>query len=221
MIRIPEVSMRIRQAQTILDSMGLPPVDLFAVLSSDDEGFFHNIALKGLLAAIVQVGLYDRYIDSHPAPEFLVGSTNGDSALLFALGRISFEGMVRNSQAIPTLGPSDQVVSLAVFPVPLLSGLSLVEYGAFEAKPNDLGTTSYDLIQNTSMELKKIISSLHTDHGVSLFINFGPGSPLRISDYRMFGTGDLEAIDSIELDPMLSWFWRDQETGSLPAQLRQ
>lgn len=211
-IRIPEVSLRIGHAQSIFDSMDLPRIDLMSLMTSEDEHFFRNIALKGLLAAIVQVGLFERYLRTQPKPEFLVGNTNGDSAMLVAAGRVSFEDMIKTSQAIATIRPAEQVHSLAVYPVPLLSGLSLTEYGAFEAKTNEQGVQGYEPLKNTSMELKKIISSLHTDNGVSLFVNVGPASLLRASDYRMVGTGDLESLDSIELDPMLTWFWRDLET---------
>lgn len=211
-IRIPEVSLRISHAQSIFDSMDLPSISLMSIITADDEQFFRNIALKGLLAAVVQVGLYDRYLRTQPAPDYLVGCSNGDSAMLVAAGKISFEDMIKNSRAISTLRPAEQVQPLAVHPVPLLSGLSLTEYGAFEAKTNDQGARIYEPLKDTSMELKKIISTLHTDKGVTLFVNVGPASLLQTSDYRTVGTGDLEALDSIELDPMLTWFWRDLES---------
>lgn len=218
-IRIPEVSLRISHAQSILDSMEIPSIDLMALMTANDEHFFRNIALKGLLAAIVQVGLYDRYSRTQSNPDFLVGCSNGDSAMLVAAGRVSFEDMVRTSQAIGTLRPSEQVVPMAAHPVPLLSGLSLTEYGTFQLQTNDRGEESYELIKNSSMELRKIVAALHIENDVTCFVNVGPGNLLRSSDYLSIGTGDLEAVDSIELDPMLGWFWKDM--GSPVSQLMQ
>lgn len=218
-IRIPEVSLRIRQAQSVFDSLDLQKsVNLMSLITADDEQFFRNIGLKGLLAAIVQVGLYDRYLRTQRASDFLVGNTNGDSALLVAAGKLSFEEMIRTSQAVTALRPVEPVQPVVAQPVPILSGLSLTEYGAFVSTTNDQGMRIYEPFKSTSMDLKSIVSSLHIDNGVELFINIGPASALRVSDYRMIGTGDLEALDSIELDPMLTWFWNELEnlkTGTL------
>lgn len=218
-IRIPEVSLRIGHAQAVFDSMGIDDVDLMALMTANDEHFFRNIALKGLLAAIVQVGLYDRYTRTQPSPEFLVGCSNGDSAMLVAAGRISFEDMVRNSLAIGSLRSSDPVAPLVAQPIPLLSGLSLTEFGTLELHKNDAGDEVYELIQNSSMELKRIVSDLHIQNDVTCFVNIGPGNVLKSSDYLAIGTGDLESVDSIELDPMLGWFWRDM--GSPTSQMLQ
>ena len=208
-VRIPEVSLRIAHAQSILDSMDLPRTELMALMAADDEHFFRNIALKGLLAAVVQVGLFDRYRQTQTLPEFMVGNSNGDSAMMVCSGLMSFEDMVRNSLAIGTLRPADKIAPMAVHPVPLLSGLSLTEYGAFELKADEAGAMKYQAVKDSSMDLRRIVNSLHANYGVSLFVNVGPASSLRVSDYRMLGTGDLESLDSIELDPMLGWFWKD------------
>jgi hypothetical protein len=64
-LRIPEVSLRLREAQAILDQNGIE-IDLLNVITSDDEYFFRNIKLKSLMAAVVQVGLFDRYLKATP-----------------------------------------------------------------------------------------------------------------------------------------------------------
>jgi hypothetical protein len=67
----------------------------------------------------------------------------------------------------------------------------------------------YGLVQGSTMELRKIVASLHQEKDVSRFINLGPASAIRGSDYRAIGAGEIESVDSIELDPMLGWFWRN------------
>lgn len=214
-LRIPEVTARLREAQAIFDEAARAAdssqIDLMSVLSSDDEFFFRNIQLKSLLAAIVQVGLFDRFLKTQKTllskPHFMVGNSNGDSAMMVCSGRQTFREMIESSQAVQSHRGSDVVVPLVASAAPLLSGLSLTEYHALEAKSSESGM-HYDTLANGSMEIKKLVASLHHDHGVSRFINIGPASALRGSDYRMIGDGEIETLDSIELDPLLGWFWR-------------
>jgi hypothetical protein len=58
------------------------------------------------------------------------------------------------------------------------------------------------------MELKTVLATLHGSHGVDRFINIGPTSALKGTDIKSLGPDDIETLDSIELDPMLAWFWR-------------
>ncbi len=209
-LRIPDVTLRLREAQAILDAMDLPKIDLLASVAADDEHFFRNIQLKSLAAAIVQVGLFDRYMKTQKRPDYMLGNSNGDSAMLVCSGRQTFKEMIESSQAIATLRPSsDKVVQLVAQPLPLLSGLNLTEYSAMESKLNTTGQLEYEGVKGSSMELRKLVGNLHQDQGVDRFINIGPASALRGSDYRMMGAGDIESVDSIELDPMLGWFWRN------------
>ena len=214
-LRIPDVTIRIREAQKLIDKTEAPKVDLMATIASDDEHFFRNIKLKSLASAIVQVGLYDRLLRTQRRPDYMVGNSNGDSAMLVCAGLMTFEEMVNKSQAIEAPRPASQegaiIIPLAFGATPLLSGLSLTEYSAMkgqarEGAPREM---DYSPMSESAMELRKIISSLHEDHGVDRFVSIGPASALRGSDYRALGSGDIESSDSIDLDPMLSWFWRN------------
>ena len=205
-LRIPEVTIRIRQAQAVLDTLDLPKIDLFNVIAADDESFFRNIKMKSLAAAIVQIGLFDRYVRTQRRPDFMVGNTNGDSAMMVCAGSMTFDEMVRLSQAVDTLKPTEKVVSLVVEAAPLLSGLSLTEFGALQATQTETGLM-YVPVQGAAMDLKKVVGTLHTELGVNRFINIGPSSALRGTDYKSL-SDEVESLDSIELDPMLGWFWR-------------
>lgn len=219
-LRIPDVTIRIRQAQTILDSIihptDLPKVDLMNVVAADDEAFFKNIKMKSLVSAVVQVGLYDRFCRTQKRPDFMIGNINGDSAMMVCSGRISFEEMVRTSQAVDTLRPAqnDVVVPIsAALPAPLLSGLSLTEFGALQSTQSEEGL-SYSSVATNAMDIKKVVETLAAEHGVERYINIGPAAAMRTSDYKSVGE-DIESIDSIELDPMLGWFWRGIRQQSL------
>lgn len=215
-LRIPDVTTRVREAQAILDTMDFPKIDLLNVISSDDDLFFKNIKLKSLASAIAQVGLFDRFLKTQRRPDFLVGNSNGDSAMLVAAGKITFEQLVTSSQALDTLKPSEKitaaadpkVTSIAILPAPLLSGISLTEYQAHQGAVGADGKIEFHAVREGMMDLKRIIASLHHESGVNRFVNIGPASALRGSDYKALGTDEIETLDSIELDPMLGWFWR-------------
>lgn len=213
-LRIPEVTLRIREAQRILDTTDLPKIDLFNVVMSDDECFFRNIKLKSLLASIVQVGLFDRYVKNQRRPDYMVGNSNGDAAMMVAAGLMSFEQMVRSSQALDTLKPSEKIVSLVVEAAPLLAGLSLTEFRALQAVQTENGL-AYQPINQSAMEIGKSVGTLHTEQNVRRFINIGPAPAIRRPEFDAIGGEDIESIDSIELDPMLGWFWSSIRSASI------
>ncbi len=208
-LRIPEVTMRLREAQTVIDDLEVPEVDLLSLLTSDDEHFFRNIQLKSLVSAIVQVGLFDRYLKTQTRPQFFVGNSNGDSAMLVCSGRQSFQEMVLNSPAVVGVrAPSSEtVVPLMTSELPVLSGLSLTEFHALEVRTTDQGLTCV-AVPGDSKELRKLVASLFQEQGMSRFVNIGPSNALCEADYRALSDGEIEAIDSIELDPHLGWFWQ-------------
>lgn len=260
-VRIPEVSLRIRQAQSLLDSLEIERVDLLGATIAEDESFFRNIKIKSLLSAIVQVGLYDRLLKTQRPPSLLVGNSNGDSALLVCAGQLTFENMVRNSAALQTLPPlisresadvvpmgagaqasplplpsgstvlpaanstvSNQAIS-AVVPAPLaapvlsmlpsLAGLSLTEYRAFMRSEDGMGMVEIGL---PVMDLKKLLAEVVEHQGVSRFINIGPAAAVAPFEYESIseaaGADEVTIIDSIDLDPMLNWFWNQMRSAA-------
>ncbi len=218
-LRIPEVTVRIRQAQSVLDTLDLPKVDLFNVISSDDESFGRNIKLKSLAATVVQIGLFDRFCKTQRRPEFMIGNSNGESAMLVCAGLQTFDEMVASavaSDSTPAVSPTNLLPMSGIFAAPLLAGLSLCEFRAVEATQTETGLV-YTMLQDSSMEIKKIAESLHQDRGVNRFISIGPVGAMRLADYQTLGTDEVEYMDSIELDPMLGWFWKNVRTSKLSA----
>ena len=81
--RIPEVSAYLREAQAFFDNIKTVDhnIDLFSFLNSSDNDFSMRPKLRSLVAAIVQVGLFQRYTKFYGNPSFMVGNNNGASAL--------------------------------------------------------------------------------------------------------------------------------------------
>lgn len=206
-LRIPEVSLRVREAQTLLDQVDLPRLDLHTYISADDDTFLRNIKLKSLAAAIVQVGLYERALKYQTRkPDILAGNSNGDSALNVVAGRQNFQALVQRGLAL--MGPRSPEDAVAQRPngleaAPLLAGLGLAEYEALT-----LQNSSVKTVRTGDMDFKKLMQVLIDEQGVDTFVTIGPCPPLVAKELVEHSSGNITLLDSIELDPMLTWFWR-------------
>lgn len=201
-IRIPEVVSRIREAQKIWDSVAPGPLDLANMIASDDSVFLGNIRLKSFATAVVQLGLMDRLLKRQALPEFLIGVVNGDSALKVAAGLTTFLDLVAES---PAAGGGGLTPNHAVSPgdVPILSGVQIAEFGVFRRQ----GNGGYERLPSDARDVGAMIVNLVENHDVNRIVTVGPGQAvfsLRLMDL----TGrDVQLAESIDLDPMLSWFW--------------
>lgn len=203
--RIPEVILRIREAQTVWEQSGKHDFDLLNFICSDNATFYGNIHLKSLASAVVQVGLYDRYLRFQPEPQFLIGNFNGDSALKVAAEIMSFQQMVLNSAAVVSVNSEIKVdIQETTLVAPVLSGICLTEFAAYHQRPEE---KVYDRMDVERMDIIKIIHQLIEDHGLKKVINVGPGNKLVSRNSDDLIMEELQILESIDLDPMLAWFW--------------
>lgn len=209
-IRIPEVVVRIREAQQIWDTVASTPLDLANFIGSEDGIFLGNIKLKAFACAVVQAGLFDRYLKSHAAPEFVVGVINGDSALKFAAGHVTFFDMVAESTAVTGVAPTARVLPMGG-DVPMLSGVHLAEYAIFQRTAE--GT--YQRLNLESRELEKMVLDLVDKQGIKRVVTVGPGNSAFSSRTHDLASRDVQMLESIDLDPMLSWFWQNLKENRL------
>lgn len=211
-IRIPEVSARIHELQRIWEIIDPAGFSFFNFMASDDSIFMRNIKLKSLAAATVQIGLFDRYLKYYRRPQFLVGNSNGDSALLVCVGKNSFIDFVKSSLALKAIRP------LQVAEHPLLSGISLTEYAVYRAgRPNSDGEIEHEVVEGDKMDINKIVHRLINDFEVKKFVNIGPGNMLLNEVHHELALSDVQILESIDLDPMLSWFWPGMKRAELAA----
>jgi hypothetical protein len=190
-IRIPEVIQSIREAQGIWDAVNPMPFDLTNFISSEDHVFMSQIKLKNLAQAVVQVGLLRRYLKYNILPDILIGTVHGDSPLKVALEQMSFIEMVAESDAIPR-----ERLTL-VKDTPMLSGVRLEEYAVFEKT----APGRYQRIDFETRDVRKMVETLTVEKGIDQVIFVGPGGwskPL---------PNNVHTVESIDLDPHLSWFW--------------
>ncbi len=202
-IRIPEVVMRIREAQGIWDKVSPTPLDLANFIGSEDDVFLSHIKLKSFATAVVQVGLLDRYLRNHKMPEYVVGAINGDSPMRVAMGQVTFLEMVTESLATNSAKPRTPVAPASALGLPILAGVQLVEYAVFCRGPEG----DY-LRQNTDVrEVERMIVDLVDQYEVNKLVMVGPGSSVSGKKVLDLTSRDVQVLESIDLDPMLSWFW--------------
>lgn len=202
-IRIPEVIRRVHQAQEIWDLQEGAGFDFANFIASEDRIFLSNIKLKSLAAAVVQLGLYDRYTRFFKEPEFFIGSSTGDAPVMVAVGRMTFAEMVRESPALRLSRPT-ALVQLA--DQPQLAGMSLTQYAAFQ-RIEDKGLRAFHDIETDGCEIQTIVLRMLEELDVRRFVNVGPGNLLIHRDQPEFEMVDIQILESIELDPLLTWFW--------------
>ena len=200
--RIPEVCAVLTEAQGAWDTHQSSEFNFHNFLSSENHIFLQSIKLKSLVTAIVQVGLYRRFVKKFPLPQYLLGSFNDDSALKVCSGEICFEEMIMGSQA---LSIPKKVSPQNAFPTPLLSGIALIEYSIYYNKAEE--GSDYVLYESKSHDIRHMIQNLVDSHGVKRLISIGPGQRMLDGDQQEFLFHGTQVLESIELDPMLSWFW--------------
>jgi hypothetical protein len=218
--RIPEVSLKLEEAQTIWDKECAGELSLVHFLNSENNTFFNNINVKSLALAVIQIGLFDRYVRKNEKPHFLIGDTQNDAALMVCSGQKSLEELIRGSQACSLLRPAAPLQMVGEI---FLKGQKLPSYEVFSrvfpvvkkavnthgdgVNSTDNETLLYHPIGVSAASLDEVIRMACEKENVSKVIYVGPGGlPHRsIMETNM----DLQWLDSIDLDPMLNWFWSD------------
>jgi hypothetical protein len=141
-------------------------------------------------------------------PSVLVGAVNGDSPLNVTIGKTGFFDLVADSQtvlseALPTQSSADML--------PVLAGVKLVEYGVFASGAEGVFTP----LQTNSREIEKMVLELVENHGVRRIVTIGPGHAHFSKRLVGLTNREVEIMESIDLDPMLTWFWGNQKENKL------
>lgn len=207
LIRIPQVSQKIWQAQKIWDQYCESSWDIFSYLNSDDEYFCRHLPLKNLSTAIVQLGMLDRFLSHYDLPPYLLGVRNGDSAVHVASGLGSFEELIKRSQAVQALRPID----LSKKVLPYLTGISQAEFVVLKRVRGE-----FQSLVMREFDLKKTLRLLVSEVDTCEIMNIGPGtSHLEFQIQRLGLQNQLKIRDSIQDDSHLQWFYKASGTFAL------
>lgn len=199
-LRIPEVSRKINHAQNILDRTNTSAnhVDLIAYMLSSDQEFESQPKLKSLVTAIVQVGLFDRFVRHRNRPQYLIGKLNDCSALKVCADLQSLSDMIYESDYF--------LETRNLRPIPngqFLSGAPLEEYAVYV-----WGEGQYNSVETKTKEAALLVAELYNDNKIQQCIHIGPHHQFRMAEFEKWGLDGIPSMSSIDLDPILNFFWR-------------
>jgi hypothetical protein len=193
-VRIPEVSIRLREAQSNIEAMGVTDIDLASHITSDDSVFLKYPKLKTVCVAIVQLGLYDRAAKAGLKAEFFVGVKAADSAMNVACGKQTLKQLLMNSGAFQ----AEELSMFTLIPIPMLSAVGMMTLEVIKQDGSEMAVGNSDA--------KQVLHALQSQEGITQFVNIGPVPLLSLTEQEaVLGTASVE--DSIERDPVLGWFW--------------
>lgn len=196
--RIPEVVSRLREAQSIWDKcQSCGDVNFFETLISDDDKYFSSRAIRSLLTSVVQLGLYDRLSKRSGQAPLIIGNVRNESVVKVIAGVMSLEELICNSR-VNTNKKSK---------LELLQGQ---EFALFEAY--ELVEEAYQPAGEASENLQSLLSWVAENRSIKQFVTVGPGSIDFSKNAGMLS--EVSFIESIDSDPMLSWFWQGVKKAS-------
>lgn len=199
-LRIPEVSRKLKSTQVILDELlgENGSYDLLSHTMAADDEFSSQPHLRSLIAATVQVGLFDRFVKFHNRPQYLIGHLGGASALKACSQQISLEECISQSELVKgKTAPQEEAT--------LLTGVSLEEYGA-AVWNSELG--QYEFCDTQSKDAIKIIETLNGENQINQCIHVGPCYDFHLADFERKGLYNVPSLSSIDMDPILNSFWK-------------
>ena len=201
-LRIPEVSRRMKRAQALLDETlesGIR-VDLYSFILSPDEEFNAHPSLKSLVTSVTQVGLFDRFIKYRSRPQFMIGRMNGCSAALVCSSQQTFDDFVTTSRFCQ----ENTLMARYTGPGTQLAGVQMEEYGALQW--NEEGF--YEPLKLEAKDAASIMIEISGDFLITQCIHIGPHYKFRLDEFEHKGLGRISSMNSVEMDPILSSFWK-------------
>lgn len=203
-VRIPEVIAKLKEAQVYLDRAMDNAPDLIQFLTSDDQIFWRSEKIRKIAVAVVQLALYERYSKRFGEASHVLSVSNEDSPIQV------LSGNMRLGEFIINLAMKEEKVknmdSLNALPEPtsLAKGISMPDFQLYEKSEEQ----AYKLSGEGEKEaLNELLMKLRDEEGVKQFVNVGPGQSISGSAMSELVDKELNIMESIDLDPMLSWFW--------------
>lgn len=196
-LRIPEVSIKIRQAQKVIDQMGLEQIDLLAIANSDDAILNNHLSVKTILSSLVQLALFERSLRSQRKPNYILASASEPSVIDLIKGE-SISSFVQRALSVEAEQTSDDQSNV----VQLNPEENFV---ACELQTSEVGSIRSINEVLRGSEAKKLFTELIEKMNVTKFVNIGPSNALASSNDEALES--VTVIDSIEADPILNWFW--------------
>lgn len=188
-LRVPEVTKVLREAQQVLDVVGLPPKDLVSYMQMDNRDYLSGGLWRELAAQIVQIGLYRRYKKHYSNTGFLVGEAGPLSALKVCVELASVTDLVISfAEHMSQRVENEKSLEFLV-------GHSLESSRAFVRKNG-----MYELLSEGKNTVS-LVDLISKDHLINQVITFGTVEGME----TVLADNDLGVVESVAMDPLLGW----------------
>ena len=233
-LRIPEVFLRLKQTLNELNQLSSHKMkkmkDIFHLLSMDEDFFKQssnklkslNIDFWHVVMTIIQVGLYDRYLKSQTHPLGFVTPSSSDWAAKITAGLWTIKDMLNELSK-----ENNPLYSIR-------SKKKKKDNNSFSFFKYNEESKKYDCL-TSSISHFKYFSEYIEKYYISQIIVIGPNIPHRSSHKDILQAHNMKSmeiqakqdwllyevitnkilrdnicvVESIDLDPLLSWFWKD------------
>ena len=202
-VRIPEVIAKVKEAQVFLDRALKDAPDLLQFLTSDDQVFWSRKRIRQIAVGVVQLGLYDRYVKRYGAAANVLATDSEENPVQVLSGKMRLGEFVINLAMGEEEAPS-KVVEMPEQQPMLSKGISMPDFQLYsqDAEGNFVLTD-----EGKKQALNDLLMKLRDERSVKQFVNIGPGQSISGSALNELVDKELNIMESIDLDPMLSWFW--------------
>lgn len=189
LLRIPEISTILKSAQSCLEMRGVSTKDLASFVLSETNEYLSAGLWREFVAQLMQIGLYRRYERLAFRPQFIIGDSGECSASAVCLGLVSFETLV--DQFVELLDKRSQEEQSSEF---------LVGHRLEMAKVYEFVNGEYR-VSAEGKEAWSLLEGICKDHLVDQVITLG----LSQSAVALKTEQDLGIVESVVVDPLLSW----------------
>ncbi len=189
LLRVPEVSITLKMAQSILEaSQSKDAKELMTLAQYETNEYLSAGLWRDFLAQLMQIGLYRRYEKLSARPQYIIGDSGECSASAVCLGLLSLEDYVaRFLELLEKRNAEEQ------------SKEFLVGHRLESAKLYERTFEGY-VVKLEGKDLWSLFDDLRKDHLIDQIVTLGvaPSSSWHIEQ-------DLGLVASVVMDPLLNW----------------
>lgn len=207
-VRIPEVIAKLKEAQVFLDRAMKEAPDLIQFLTSDDQKFWASDKIRQITVGVVQLALYERHKKNYGEATHILAMDKDDSPVQVLSGKMRLGEYIINLAMKEEKNKDNKVTEMPAEAPFLSKGISMPDFQLFTKCCTDEEGLTYKLDNEGEKEaLNALLMKIRDEDSVKQFVNIGPGQSISGSAVNDLIDKELNIMESIDMDPMLNWFW--------------
>lgn len=201
--RIPEVSLRIREAQAAADTtLGEDAPLLIQSMLKEDQDFKGSGKISQILWAAAQLGLWDRFLKTQRIPRFVVCKAENQALVRVMNGEVRFAawiGEFLQNNGETALSSPEETAEHA--------------YLMIELKKDERDGSPAHEVKFSSADLATCVQFSLDEFKVVQCVRVGFETPSNDLSIDLPFRERFDIVNSIELDPLLTWFMNQHRGG--------